>query len=135
MNSGLNHKLIKEFVGHSGSKVYLKECPSGGIYVEKVGNTERNLERLSVLATEGYPVPNIILHEKDHMIMEYIHGLDMKNYLIHNNIYQLLNFIFQTLDKFSENSIQKDYTETYYKKLSWMNDTDFPFTKKELISW
>ena len=46
-------KIIKELQGHSGSKVYLKECPSGGIYVEKVGNTERNLERLSVLATEG----------------------------------------------------------------------------------
>ena len=134
MSSGLNHKLIKEFIGHSGSKVYLKEWPGGGIYVEKLGNTERNKERLTVLSEAGYPVPKIILYEENQMIMEYIHGLDMRNYLIHNNIYDLLHFVTKTLDSFAQSYIDKDYTEVYNEKLNWMNDGDFPFTKKELIA-
>jgi hypothetical protein len=66
--------------------------------------------------------------------MEYIHGLDMRNYLIHNNIDSLVHFILDILNRFSKNSIQKDYTKAYYKKLEWMDfDDSLPFSKDELI--
>ncbi len=127
-------KLIQKLKGHSGSEVSLKEWPGIGLYVEKVGNTERNLERMLVLRDMGYRVPKIYYSEKDYLLMEYIHGLDMKNYLLHNSVHQLYNFIGETIDDFSNNSVMMDYTETYHKKLSWLdNNKEMPFTKKELI--
>lgn len=131
MSSG--HKLIKQFNGHSGSQVNLREWPGGGLYVEKIGNTERNFERLSVLYSAGLPVPKIIQSGKDHLIMEYLHGLDIKNYLIHNNPSSLISFIYEILDNFSRSVVgYKDYTETYHKKLDWL-PKDFLFTKEQLI--
>ncbi len=127
-------KLIQKLKGHSGSEVSLKEWPGGGLYVEKVGNTERNVERMIVLRDMGYRVPKIYYSEEDYLLMEYIHGLDMKNYLLHNNVHQLYNFIGQTIDDFSDDSVMMDYTEIYHKKLSWLDSNkEMPFTKKELI--
>lgn len=127
-------KIIKELNGHSGSKVYLKEWKDGLYCVEKIGNTTRNVERMNVLNHLGFNVPKIYLAENDCLIMEYIHGLDMKNYLIHNNINQLFNFIGETMDDFSNDGEIKDYTETYYNKLSWLDKpNEMPFSKDELI--
>jgi tRNA A-37 threonylcarbamoyl transferase component Bud32 len=127
-------KIIKELHGHSGSKVYLKEID--GVYcVEKVGNTSRNVERMSALHKLGYHVPKIYLTIDDSLLMEYIHGLDMENYLIHNNINQLYNFISETIDDFSNDSEMKDYTDTYFNKLAWLDKTkNMPFTKYDLIA-
>ena len=53
-----------------------------GLFVRKENNIDRNLERLTSLHGAGYNVPRIY-HSEDNLIdMEYIHGLDMKNYLI-----------------------------------------------------
>ena len=129
------HNLIKQLKGHSGSEVYLKVWPGGGHYVEKIGNTERNVERMSALHELGYRVPKIYFYEKDYLLMEYIHGLDIKNYLIHNNITYLFNFINETIDDFSCDSVMKDYTETYYNKLAWLDKNNtMPFSKEELIT-
>lgn len=126
-------KIVKELSGHSGCKIYLKEDLSG-LYVEKTGNVIRNFERMQFLYDSGYPVPKLFEVGDDYLIMEYLHGLDMKTYLIHNNIYRLMNFICDTLDSFSDDSVMKDYTETYHKKLSWLDDcTEMPFTKNQFI--
>ena len=127
-------KIIKELHGHSGSKVYLKEID--GVYcVEKIGNISRNVERMSALYKMGYHVPKIYLTMNDNLLMEYIHGLDMENYLIHNNINYLYSFINQTIDDFSNDYEMKDYTETYFNKLSWLDKSkDMPFTKHDLIA-
>ena len=128
------HNLIKQLKGHSGSEVYLKEWPGGGHYVEKIGNTNRNLERMTRLQEMGYRVPKIYQAEDDRLLMEYIHGLDMKNYLIHNSVGRLFDFISQTIDDFSGDSEMKDYTEIYQTKLAWLDNTnDMPFSKYELI--
>ena len=128
------HNLIKQLNGHSGSEIYLKQFPGGVYYVEKIGNTNRNVERMTLLKQLGYRVPKIYHTEDNYLMMEYIHGLDTKNYLIHNNVNPLFNFISETIDSFSDDSVMKDYTETYHKKLSWIdNYGDMPFTKKELI--
>jgi RIO-like serine/threonine protein kinase len=130
MNNG---KIIKELSGHSGCKIFLKENEIG-LYVEKTGNIERNFNQMKFLYDSGYPVPKIFSSDKNSLTMEYIHGLDMKNYLIHNNTHQLFNFLCQLLDSFSEDSEIKDYTETYYNKLKWLDDCDeMPFTKEQLI--
>ena len=60
------HRLVKQFNGHSGSNVFLREWPGGGFYVEKIGNTERNHERMTALLDAGYPVPKIYHVEKDY---------------------------------------------------------------------
>lgn len=126
-------KIVKEFHGHSGSEVYLMEG-NHGLYVQKNGNVKRNIERLRILYWFGYPVPKMYEFGDDFIKMQYIHGLDMKTYLVHNTTEKLIGFITYTINRFKKNSSSKDYTETYYKKLEWLdNQNELPFTKEELI--
>jgi RIO-like serine/threonine protein kinase len=126
-------KIIKEFHGHSGSQVYLMENKLG-LYVRKNGNVARNIERMQSLINAGFPVPKIYDYDSETMNMEYIHGLDMKNYLIHCDTDPLINFIKETIDKFKTDKKERDYTDVYKQKLHWMDqDNSLPFTKKELI--
>jgi RIO-like serine/threonine protein kinase len=130
----MEEKVIKELKGHSGSKIYLMQ-EDDNIFVRKIGNVERNFERLSNLYSECYPVPAIYQKYDDILDMEYIHGLDMKAYLLSGNIKLLSEFIVSTLNKFAKNSVVKDYTEVYNSKLSFVDDAkDLPFTKDELIA-
>lgn len=127
-------KIIKELKGHSGNKISLVE--EGDIlYVEKTGDIERNFERMKFLHEKKYNVPTIFETDgKTFMTMEYIHGLDMKEYLKTNNIKFIFNFIVETLNNFSKKSELFDYTETYNKKLSFLDDvSELPFTKQEFI--
>ena len=126
-------RITKELKGHSGSQVLLVEDVDG-IFVRKIGNVERNAERLEVLHQNGYRVPEIYYYDGQILDMEYIHGLDMKTYLVNNGIKKLNDYIVDTLDSFAENSIDKDYTEVYNDKLSWITGKElFPFTKEQLI--
>ena len=107
----------------------------GKLFVRKIKNVDRNYERLDFLSRQGYNVPMIYGMNDDILDMEYIHGLDMKNYLVSHDNSKLLYFILQTLTSFSENSKMKDYTNVYYEKLKWLDSCDdTPFTKEELIS-
>ena len=76
-------KILKELSGYSGSKIFLME--GDNLFVRKINNVQRNHERLSSLSSLGYPVPKIYQYDGETLDMEYIQGLDMKNYLIHNN--------------------------------------------------
>lgn len=126
-------KILKELKGHSGSEVTLMENDSG-LWVRKFKNVDRNYERLSALYKSGYPVPEIYTYLNQTLEMEYIHGLDMKNYLLHNTSTKLQQFLLDILDRFSKNSIIKDYTKTYYQKLAWLDSHEgLPFTKEQLI--
>jgi tRNA A-37 threonylcarbamoyl transferase component Bud32 len=126
-------KILKELKGHSGSEVTLMENDSG-LWVRKFKNVDRNYERLSALYKSGYPVPEIYTYLNQTLEMEYIHGLDMKNYLLHNTSTKLQQFLLATLDSFSKSSIIKDYTKTYYQKLAWLDSHQgLPFTKEQLI--
>lgn len=129
----MDGKIIKEFHGHSGCRVFLMESDKQ-FFVKKYGDVSRNLERLTVLHDAGYPVPKIFNCGQTYMEMEYLHGLDMKNYLIHNTSTKLQQFIIQTLDSFAKDSIDKDYTSVYNNKLSWIKpEHGLPFTKQQLI--
>jgi len=126
-------KILKELNGHSGSKVYLMEDELHK-YVLKIGNVDRNYERMTALDYAGYPVPRIYNYSSgEFMEMEYLHGLDMKTYLIHNNVADLVNFITDLIDGFKETvKGYKNFEETYHEKLEWLPE-DFLFTKEELI--
>lgn len=130
----MEEKVIKELKGHSGSKIYLMQ-EDETIFVRKVGNVERNFERLSHLYSECFPVPVIYQKFDETLDMEYIHGLDMKAYLLSGNIKLLSEFIISNLNKFAKNSVVKDYTEVYNSKLDFVDGAkDLPFSKDELIS-
>lgn len=126
-------KIVKELTGHSGSTIYLMES-ADSYFVRKENNVERNLERLSDLYVKGYPVPRILKSEHNAIEMEYVHGLDIKNYLIHNKVSTLTDFIIDTCDAFAQNSSMKNYSDVYHKKLDWLDGVnELPFTKSELI--
>jgi aminoglycoside phosphotransferase len=44
-----------------------------------------------------------------------------------------LDFILSILDKLSKNSVDKDYTETYIKKLKEVSFDELPFQREELL--
>lgn len=127
-------EIVKELSGHSGSEIYLMENDEK-TFVRKIGNVDRNHERLVSLFASGYRVPRVYKYEGEILDMEYIHGLDIKNYLIHNNVNLLTNFLCDIIDSFSDDSVYKDYTEVYHHKLSYLSGNQgLIFTKEQLIN-
>jgi RIO-like serine/threonine protein kinase len=124
-------KLLKKLKGHSGSTVALLQSDDK-MFVRKIENVQRNYERLSALL--GYvDVPKIYNYDGTILDMEYIHGTDMKNYLLNNSTKELSDFLINTLSMFASKVVDKDYTNVYNEMLSWLEDGMFPFTKEELI--
>jgi hypothetical protein len=127
----MEEKVIKELQGHSGSKVYLIQ-DSEKLFVRKIGNVARNVERLQSLSGI-VNVPKIYSVSGDILDMEYIHGLDMKTYLSYNNPDKLIDFFLDSIDTLLYDGQFKDYTQTYHQKLENIDFGSFPFTKKMLI--
>ena len=75
----MEETIVKELKGYSGSRIYLMQN-NEHLFIRKLGNVERNYERLTALFVD-YNVPKIYNKENEILDMEYIHGLDMKNYL------------------------------------------------------
>lgn len=125
-------KVVKELRGFSGNQILLMK-KADMLFVRKIGNIKRNVERQYSLV-ESYPFPKIYGLHKNNFDMEYIHGLDMKSYLTTHNHDHLLDFLMSLFDRFSTTTAIKDYRETYRKKLAEIDFEDnFPFTKDELL--
>lgn len=105
----------------------------GKLFVRKIGAISRNVERMSALA-EDYPVPKIYRHSDITLDMEYIHGLDCKSYLKAHQPTKLAQFLISVLDKISADSVNKDYTDTYYAKLQEIDFSLLPFSAEQLIA-
>lgn len=127
-------EIIKELKGHSASKVLLLQ-ENNNIFVRKTGQIGRNIERFDALSNLKLPFPKIYEIYGDAYDMEYINSLDMKSYLTNHNPNDLINFIRQTIESLSKNTIEKDYSETYKNKLSTFDFDRYslPFTMDELL--
>jgi len=127
--------IVKEFIGFSGSKIYLVKNKDS-VFVRKIGNVERNYNKLELLHKNGFYVPKIISKEGEILDMEYIHGLDIKTYLKLRDPDSLLDYIISTLTNFKKiNNQLKDYSDTYVEQLSYLrNDHNLPFTTAQLIN-
>ena len=125
-------KIIKELHGFSGNQIFLMD-KHGKLFVRKIGTISRNVERLTALYKK-FPVPKIFNSTADRIDMEYIHGLDIKSFLISHHYENLLQFLIKTLDNFSKTTNLKNYTNVYHTKLEEISFEMFPFTKEELIA-
>jgi thiamine kinase-like enzyme len=124
-------KIIKELHGFSGTKIFLMKKREM-LFVRKEGSIDRNVERMYALK-DMYPLPEIYGYSKNKFDMEYIHGLDIKNYLTNHPYDNLLMFLTNLLDSFSTVSIEKDYSEVYLEKLDAIDfDDDIIFSKNDI---
>jgi len=124
-------KVVKELYGFSGNRILLMQ-KHDKLFVRKIGDISRNIERMQALAAD-YPLPQLYTVSKKMIDMEYLHGLDIKSYLKTNNYKKVLGFILSILDKLSSNAVDKDYTETYIKKLQEISFDEMPFTREQLL--
>jgi len=124
-------KIVKELYGFSGNRILLMQ-KHDKLFVRKIGDISRNIERMQALAAD-YPLPQLYTVSKKMIDMEYLHGLDIKSYLKTNNYKKVLGFILSILDKLSSNAVDKDYTETYIKKLQEISFDEMPFTREQLL--
>ncbi|MGA1048520.1 MAG: hypothetical protein ACO3UU_10935, partial [Minisyncoccia bacterium] len=104
-------------------------------FVRKQGNVTRNYERLCKLQDSGMPVVKIINYENDILDLEYVSGMDMETFLKNGDYKLLSNFIINLIEQLKKTELEiKDYTSVYLSKLSWIDDLDFSFKSKDLIS-
>ena len=85
-------QIVKELEGHSGSQIFLMKDKNDKLFVRKINNVDRNAERLIALYRVGYAVPVIYRYTNNQIDMQYVHGLDTKNYLTHNTTSELIKF-------------------------------------------
>lgn len=128
----INEKIIKQLSGYSGSKVFLMRTGSQ-YFVRKIGNVNRNYERLAYLNSKNFPVVKILNYGADILDLEYIPSLDIKTYLKTHNTFSLTSFIVQVINKFKEEKIFKDYTNVYLDKISYIDELNLPFKSYHLI--
>ena len=125
-------KILKKFKGHSNDDVLLIEDDI--IFVRKYGDIKRNLERYESL-NGLINTPKILNSNQEYYDMEYIYNLDMKTFLSIHNVNYLVKFITETINKLSQDSVLKDYTKVYEKKLAEFdfNRYNLPFTPEQLL--
>lgn len=124
--------IIKEFYGFSGNKVYLIK-DNAKLFVRKIGKVSRNIERLTALSGKC-PLPAIYEYSDSHLDLEYIHGLDIKNYLLTHNSENFINFFTSFFEFLSKDTVEKDYTQVYIDKLNQVDFRDkLCFNKDQLL--
>ncbi len=124
-------KILKQLNGFSGSKVYLIQNQEK-TFVRKIGNVERNYERITTLSKKGFNLPKIYNKSGEILDLEYIQSLDIKTYLEFYSIDNLCSFLLETLEKLSEHKTEKDYSEIFLNKLQEIDFSNLSFTKKDL---
>lgn len=126
-----DEKFIKKFKGFSGSEVSLLRNKEK-TFIRKIGNIDRNLERYAALKSHCN-LPQIYNVDGDVIDMEYISGLDMKQFLKYKDINLLIDFLTSVFRNFSRLYLEKDYTEVYETKLKWIEKSDLPIKFSDLI--
>lgn len=126
-------KVIKELKGHSNGKILLMQ--SDKLFVRKIGDVSRNIERYKTLHRLNLSLPEIYFIDDDIYDMEYISSLDIKTYLTKHQVGDLVAFIQNTIDTLADNSIDMNYTKVYEQKLAVFDFKKYklPFTSQQLI--
>jgi hypothetical protein len=126
-------RIIQTFQGFSGSKIYLMH-KHGRLFVRKVGNVDRNLERLQHLS-DRIRVSQVYGRHDDNLDIEYIHGVDMRTWLISNPAKPLLDFLLQvltTLDEKTSESVHR--MQQYQEFVTEIDPWPFDFSKIDFLS-
>jgi hypothetical protein len=124
-------RVIQQFQGFSGSQIFLMQ-KHNQLFVRKISNIARNYNRITAL-TGICPVPKIYTCTVDTLDMEYIHGLDMRNWLLSNSPKGLIRFLQEQFSLLNNNTIDKDYSEVYQEFLSNYDQSLLPFDKNDLF--
>lgn len=127
----MSESIIKKLYGHSGCQVYLMQ-DSSRVFVRKIGDIKRNLTKLKELQYD-LQVPAIYAYGDTFIDMEYVHGIDLRQYLIEHDPDRLLEFLVGLGKKLTDNVAPKNYTRTFDDFLRLVNFTHLPFTQLELI--
>ena len=127
-------RIIKEFIGFSGSHVYLMEDEHKK-FIRKINNIDRNYNKLLTLNELNYNVPKVYKKSNNLLDIEYIHGTDMRYFLKAYDLNIFIDSIIDLVNKFKKTGKIKDYKDCYIKKLQEIkNYNDFPFTIDEFLS-
>lgn len=126
-------KVLKKLKGHSSSEVLLIE-KNEKIFIRKNGDVDRNLERFDALSRLNLPLPKIIEVYSDSYDMEYIHNLDVKNYITKYGTKTIADFIKKVIKILSNQTIDYDYSEVYNSKLEKIDFSDFSFDREQLFN-
>ena len=125
-------KVEKVLKGFSRSQIFI--CSDGKKkFVRKKYNIHRNIKRINSLKNL-IKFPKIYKITEDYYDMEYINGVSIEQYLIENNVENLVHFILKTLKKLSKNKyLIKNYSDTYLNFLDGIKDNEMVFSKKNLF--
>jgi hypothetical protein len=125
-------KIIQEFQGFSGSKIF-KIKNNNRVFVRKLDNVERNIERYHVLKSNNVSIPEMFKIGKNYYDMEFIESIDIIKFISYYDIDLLLDFLKKTFTIFQHTSVPKNYVKIYEEKLSSYDFSLFVFEKNELI--
>ncbi len=126
-------QTIKEFSGYSDSKIFLLQKDKT-FFIRKIGNINRNFEQLEKLNNLNFNVPKIFNKKENSLDMEYLHGINMEEFLKIYDFKLLLKFLLDCFEKMLIETVTKDYTDIYNKKLNNIDFSRLEFSKEDLIS-
>lgn len=124
-------RVIKELKGHSGSAVYLMN-KHGTTFVRKTGDFVRNLNQFQKL--ESFNIPKVYSITSTFFDMEYIHGLDIRSFLINYPAETLAEALLDILNQFASTAQPKDYTDSYQDFFDKVNFDVLPFSRQEFTT-
>lgn len=129
-------EIIKELHGFSGSRIYLMQR-GDKVFVRKIGNVSRNFERMTHLRGK-VPIPNILNYQDETLDIEYIHGIDIKTYLLSSRPHlAIADFIIEHIEKFQATSVPEWEVESIFRaNLAWYDYGSYqlPFNSDMLVS-
>lgn len=130
-------KVIKELKGFSNGKLELIQDTD--LFVRKYNTVERNIPQMRAISDLGFRIPKIYNVTPYFFDMEYIVALDIKNFLLTQNLEPLIIYIKKLISKLKLTATNlKDYREIYKEKSQYI-DNDYylnliPFRSNELIN-
>ena len=124
-------RVLQQFQGFSGSQIFLMQ-KHNQLFVRKISNVERNYIRIQALK-DICPVPKIYTYTADTLDMEYIHGLDMRTWLVSNSPKGLIRFLQEQFARFNSKTQSKDYSDTYQNFLCSFDKGLVPFELDQLF--